>query len=153
MAGPSEVVTYAKAAGVEVIEVKPGQDYTLAGVSFHTVSAYYLEGTDHPRASGWVGYVLRFGDVTYYVTSDTQPLPEMAEVKADVLFAPVFGCGTNIDQALVVVKTCKAKVVVPVHSSGRDDVVTAFLAQLPQGVQGAYYKDGTLIIEHRSTAK
>jgi L-ascorbate metabolism protein UlaG (beta-lactamase superfamily) len=153
VAGPGDVAAYAWASGVAVTVVKPAQDYTLGGVSFHTVPAYYLEGTDHPRERGWVGYVLRLDGATYYVPGDTQPLPEMAEVKADVLFPSVFGCGSNIEQALEMVRLCAPRLVVPVQTSGHDDIVRAFLATLPHGVQGAYYADAKLIVTRRPASQ
>jgi len=33
-----------------------------------------------------VGYILQLNQARYYVTGDTQPLPEMAQIRADVLF-------------------------------------------------------------------
>jgi L-ascorbate metabolism protein UlaG (beta-lactamase superfamily) len=153
VAGPADVVRYARVDGVDVTEVAPGTSYTLAGVAFRTVPAYYLDGSDHPRASGWVGYVLRLDGVTYYVTGDTQPLPEMAEIRPDVLLPPVEGCGSNIDQALTMVRMCAPRVVVPVHTGGEDDVVNEFLARLPPGVQGACYKDGKLRIGRGPAAR
>ena len=150
VAGPPDVAKYAKASGVVVTEVAPARDYTLAGVAFRTVPAYHLDEPGHPRESGWVGYALRLDGVTYYVTGDTQPLPEMADVEPDVLLAPVFGCGSNIGQALEMVRLCAPKVVVPVHNGGQGDAISEFLARLPGFVEGAHYRDGRLIVARRS---
>jgi L-ascorbate metabolism protein UlaG (beta-lactamase superfamily) len=152
VAAPADVVAYAKASGIEVNEVRPGRDYTMAGFRFRTVPAYFLDGS-HPRENNWVGYVLSLDGVSYYVTGDTQPLPEMAEVKTDVLFAPVFGCGANLEQALAMVAACTPGVAVPVHSGGEEDVIEAFLSRLPREVQGACYRDGTLVVRPRTAAK
>ena len=145
VAGPADVVTYAKVDGIEVREVRPGQEYTMAGVRFRTVPAYFLDGS-HPREKGWVGYVLSLDGASYYVTGDTQALPEVTEVKADVLFPPLFGCGGNVEQALAMVAAGKPRVAVPVHSGAEENVIAAFLSRLPPGVQGAYFKDGGLVV-------
>ena len=147
LAGPADVVRQAREKGIsEANEVQPCQDYTLAGITFHTVGAYFLEGQSHPKANQWVGYVLQLNKARYYVTGDTQPLPEMAQVKADVLFPLLYGCGGNIDQAIQMAEISKARVVVPVHTGDQEEVIKKYIARLPKGVQGAYYKDGRLIV-------
>ena len=115
------------------------------GIGFRTVPAYFLEEPLQPKGSGWVGYVLKIDGAAYYVTGDTQPLAEMADVKADVLFPLVYGCGGNLDQALQMVALCKPSVVVPVHTGGEEEVIREFLARLPKGVHGAYYTNGKLV--------
>jgi L-ascorbate metabolism protein UlaG (beta-lactamase superfamily) len=152
IAGPTDVAAYARANGITVAEVKPGREYSIAGFRFRTVAAYFLDGS-HPVEKGWVGYVLSIDGASYYVTGDTPPLPEMADVKADVLFTPVLGCGSNVEQALAMVAACRPRVAVPVHSGDEEDVIAAFLSRLPQGVQGAYFKDGTLVVRPRAAAK
>ena len=118
LAGPPDVVKELKEKGMEASEIKPGRSYTLAGINFNAVPAYFLEGNSHPKANGWVGYVLQLDGANYYVTGDTQPLPEMAELNVDVLFPLLYGCGGNLEQALKMAELTKARVVVPVHTSG-----------------------------------
>ena len=104
-----------------------------------------------------MGYVLSLNKARYYITGDTEPLPEMAKVQADVLFPLLYGCGGNIDQAVKMVEISKARVVVPVHTTGSDglqeDIVKKYLAQLPKPVQGAYYKDTRLIVKEAGEQK
>jgi L-ascorbate metabolism protein UlaG (beta-lactamase superfamily) len=151
LAGPGEVAKLAEEQGINGMKVvTPGRDYTMAGVNFRTVPACFLEGQSHPKASQWVGYVLRLNKTRYYVTGDTEPLPEMAKLQVDVIFPLLYGCGGNLEQALQLAAVCKARLVVPVHTTGPDglqeDIVKKYLAQLPKTVQGAYYKDAKLII-------
>jgi L-ascorbate metabolism protein UlaG (beta-lactamase superfamily) len=146
VAAPPDVARYAAASGVAVMEVAPGREYTLAGVAFRTVPAYHAEGVEHPLEKGWVGFVVRIDAATYYVTGDTQPLPEMAGLKPDVLLTPVFGCGSNIELALEMVRLCAPRVVVPLHSGGHGDVIARFLAGLPRDVTGAHYEEARLIL-------
>jgi len=149
LAGPADVARLAQEQGVgEVKVVIPGRDYTLAGVNFRTVRACFLEGQSHPNAGHWVGYVLRLNKTRYYVTGDTEPLPEMAKLDVDVIFPLLYGCGGNLEQAIQLAATCKARLVVPVHTTGsnrlEEDIVKKYLARLPKTVQSAYYKDGKL---------
>ncbi len=142
VAGPSDVVRMAAEEGITVSEIKPGRSVTMAGVSFSAVPACFLEGTSHPRANQWMGYVLHLDGTNYYVTGDTQPLDEMSQLKVDVLFPLLYGCGGNMEQALRMSGLTKARIVVPVHTSGQDETVKKFVAQLAKGTQGVYYKDG-----------
>jgi L-ascorbate metabolism protein UlaG (beta-lactamase superfamily) len=154
MAGPADVVKIAREKGIaDMSTVTPSKDYTIADISFHTVPACFLEGDSHPKANQWVGYVLQLNKARYYVTGDTQPLPEMAEVKADVLFPLLYGCGGNLELAVKMAEASKARVVVPVHTSNQEETIKKYLAQLPKGAQGAYYKDGKLILGSEVASK
>ena len=147
LAGPAEVVKLAQEKGITGMQtVTPNQSYKLAGFEFSTVPAYFDDKAwNHPQASGWVGYVLSLNGARYYVTGDTQPLPEMAATKADVILPLLSGCGGNTEQALEMARISGARLVVPVHHSGQVETIKKYIARLPQGVQSAYYLDGKLI--------
>jgi L-ascorbate metabolism protein UlaG (beta-lactamase superfamily) len=145
VACPSDVT--ARAARKKVLnleEIQPGQSYTKAGINFQAVPAYFSDGDSHPKTNGWVGYVLQLDGTSYYVTGDTQPLPEMANLKVDVIFPLLYGCGGNMEQALKMSALTKAHLVVPVHAGGQEETIKKYLGQLPKGVLGAYYKDAKL---------
>ena len=146
LAGPAEVVEQAKAKGITGMQVvSPNQSYTLAGFEFSTVPAYFENKEwQHPQAGQWVGYVLSLNGARYYVTGDTQALPEMAAVKADVIFPLLYGCGGNSEQALKMAKLSSAQLVVPVHHGNHVDSIKKFLARLPEDAQRAYFLDGKL---------
>ena len=148
LAGPAEVVKLAQEKGIAgMLVVAINQTYTLAGFEFSTVPAYLEDkGWNHPQASGWVGYVLALNGARYYVTGDTQPLPEMAATKPDVIFPLLSGCGGNTKQALKMAALSGAKFVVPVHHSGQVETIKKYFAQLPEGVRSAYFLDGKLVV-------
>jgi L-ascorbate metabolism protein UlaG (beta-lactamase superfamily) len=146
LAGPPDAVKLARGKGMEASEIKPGQSYTMAGVQFSAVPACFTEGGSHPKANQWVGYVLQLDGASYYVTGDTQPLPEMANLEVDVLLPLLAGCGGNLDQAVKMAELTQARLVVPVHTSGQEATIKKYLAKLPKGVQGAYYKDAKLMV-------
>jgi len=147
IAGPAEVVKLAQEQGIAGVQtVVPNQSYTLAGFEFSTVPAYFDDPKwNHPQAGGWVGYVIPLNGVRYYVTGDTQPLPEMAAVKADVILPLLSGCGGNLPQALKMAALSGARVVVPVHHGGRTETIRKFAAQLPPDVQSFCFLDGKLV--------
>lgn len=145
LAGPAEVVKLAADNGIAGMRtVAPNQVYTLAGFDVGTVPAYFSNPNyQHPRANGWVGYVLTLNGVRYYVTGDTEAIPDMATTKADVIFPLLSGCGGNTEDALKMAAISGAKFVVPVHTSGQVETIKKYLAQLPEGVASAYYLDAT----------
>lgn len=146
LAGPAEVVKLAQEKGIAGMQaVAPSQTYQLAGFEFSTLPAYFTaKDWNHPQSGQWVGYVLVLNGARYYVTGDTQPLPEMATTKSDVLFPLLSGCGGNTEQALEMAKLSGARLVVPVHHSGQLKTIKKYLARLPEGVQSAYFLDGEL---------
>lgn len=146
IAGPTEVAKLADAKGIAgVREVGPGQEYTMAGITFETVPAYFENADHHPKARQWVGYVLHLNGARYYVTGDTQPLAEMAAVKADAVFPLLYGCGGNTDQALKMAKLSGASVVVPVHHGGSLKAIQTFIGRLPTSVASGYFIEGRFV--------
>lgn len=144
IAGPAMVVAVAKAYGIEGVQlVEPNKYYSFAGFEVSTLPAYFdNKDWNHPKDQNWVGYVLPLNGTRYYVTGDTQPMPESANARADVIFPLLSGCGGNFAQALEMVKISGAKLVVPVHTSGRVETIKKYIASLPQGVQSAYFLKG-----------
>ena len=91
-----------------------------------------------------MGYALKLGGATYYVTGDTEPLPGMAELKADVIFPLLWGCGGNVDKAVKMAQLSKAGLVVPVHHGGEIEAIKKFGSQLPKGTNCLYYAEGKI---------
>lgn len=105
-----------------VTAVAPGDDFDVAGVKGHAVPAYNIvEGreSNHPKANGWVGYVITLGDATYYHAGDTDHVPELDGVKADVALLPIGGTYTmDVDEAAGLAKVIAPEVAVPMHYGG-----------------------------------
>jgi len=147
LAGPEEVCRAAKEKGIDRMKaVASGNEYVMAGVQFRAVPAYFAEGNSHLKANQWVGFALKLNGATYYVTGDTEPLPEMAELKADVIFPLLWGCGGNIDKAVKMAELSKASIVVPVHHGGHVEAINKYISRLPKGTKGFYYAEGKLTV-------
>ena len=100
----------------EVRKVKAGDSLTVKGVAIEVVPAYNRAKDFHPQAAGGVGYVFTAGGRRIYHTGDTDAIPEMANITADVLFLPVGGKYTmNASEAAQVANMIKPKVAVPMH--------------------------------------
>jgi L-ascorbate metabolism protein UlaG (beta-lactamase superfamily) len=104
----------------DVTPVAPGERHEIGGVRFTTVPAYNTVErrlAAHPRENGWVGYVLELRDETYYHAGDTDHLPELDDVRADVSFLPIGGDPFTMDpgDAAGLAKAIGPRVAVPMH--------------------------------------
>jgi len=100
-----------------VLAIAPGQEHTVEGISFITVPAYNLNKDFHPRENNWVGYIFTLGGKRYYHAGDTDRVPEMKEVTADVALVPIGGTYTMDakEAAAAVSEDIKPKLAVPMH--------------------------------------
>jgi L-ascorbate metabolism protein UlaG (beta-lactamase superfamily) len=103
----------------DVTPVAPGDSLEVNGIRVHAVPAYNVVEErleNHPKANGWVGYVLTLGDATYYHAGDTDHAPELDEVRADVAFVPIAGTYTmDVPEAAGLVQTIRPRLAVPMH--------------------------------------
>jgi L-ascorbate metabolism protein UlaG (beta-lactamase superfamily) len=104
----------------DVHAVKPGDTVDVRGVKGETVPAYnVLEGREdnHPKAKGWVGYVIDLGGIRYYHAGDTDHVPELEQVTAQVSFLPIGGAGFTMDgrEAAGLAKAISPEIAVPMH--------------------------------------
>lgn len=74
--------------------VEPDKKYQLRDVQFSTVPSYNLLKPFHPKSAKWVGYLITFDGITYYVAGDTDLIPELRKVSCDVAFVPIDGTYT-----------------------------------------------------------
>lgn len=96
--------------------VKPSCPYNVGGVSFSTTPAFNVKTAHHPKADGWVGYVITLNGVTYAILGDTDNHDVLHQVKCDVLFIPVGGTYTmDASQAAELANIIKPKIAVPTH--------------------------------------
>jgi L-ascorbate metabolism protein UlaG (beta-lactamase superfamily) len=91
----------------------------VGGIKVQAVPAYNIVEDrldNHPQANNWVGYLLDLGGTTYYHAGDTDHLPELEDVKADVSFVPIGGTYTmDAVEAAELVKAQSPKIAVPMH--------------------------------------
>jgi len=114
IAGPPEVA--AKLAPKKVLEAKPYEIFSSQGVMVEPVPAYNLDKPYHPRHLGHVGYVICAGGLRIYHAGDTDLIPEMRSIKADVALLPVGGTYTmDAADAAKAAAIIKPLVAVPMH--------------------------------------
>jgi L-ascorbate metabolism protein UlaG (beta-lactamase superfamily) len=110
------VAQVAKQLKGDVRTVKPGDTLTVKGVKIEAVPAYNPAKQFHPKAAGHVGFIITAGGRRIYHAGDTDVIPEMANIQADVALLPVGGKYTmTASEAAQAANLIKPKVAVPMH--------------------------------------
>jgi L-ascorbate metabolism protein UlaG (beta-lactamase superfamily) len=110
------VAQVAKQLKGDVRTVKPGDTLTVKGIKIEAVPAYNPAKQFHPKAAGHVGFIITAGGRRIYHAGDTDLIPEMANVQADVALLPVGGKYTmTASEAAQAANLIKPKVAVPMH--------------------------------------
>ncbi|MFQ6011257.1 MAG: MBL fold metallo-hydrolase [Nitrososphaerales archaeon] len=102
--------------------VKAGDIIDVKGIRIEAVEAYNLNKFKqpgqvfHPREDGKLGFVLDFGDLRLYHSGDTDNIPELANVRADIALLPVSGTYVmTADEAASAVTKFEPKLAIPMH--------------------------------------
>ncbi|HHT9117720.1 MAG TPA: MBL fold metallo-hydrolase [Candidatus Hypogeohydataceae bacterium YC38] len=97
--------------------VKAGDRVTINGVTVEAVPAYNTNKQFHPRAAGWVGYIVTMKGKRIYHAGDTDHIPEMEGMKdIDVALVPVSGTYVmTAEEAAQAVNKMRPKIAVPMH--------------------------------------
>jgi L-ascorbate metabolism protein UlaG (beta-lactamase superfamily) len=97
-------------------EISPGETHTFGEITVETVPAYNTDKQFHPKANNWVGYIVTVDGVRVYHSGDTDVIPEMEAINADVALLPVGGTYTMpARQAAEAVAKIAPKVAIPMH--------------------------------------
>ncbi len=99
-----------------IVVVEPNQDYVIGDIRIRTVPMYNQDKAFHPKSNEWVGYVINYNDVTYYIVGDSDATEELKSVTCDVLFIPIGGTYTMTkEEAAEATLVIQPKIVVPTH--------------------------------------
>jgi len=96
--------------------ITPGNSMTIKDVSILAVPAYNLSKAFHPKANGWVGYIVTIGGMKIYHPGDTDRIPEMKGLAVDAAFMPVGGTYTmDAQEASDALKDIGTVYAIPIH--------------------------------------
>ena len=116
---PEELLTKLLKKGYKkdyIVTVDPEETDMVKGIRFETVPAYNINKQFHPKENGWVGYIIEFDGIRYYIAGDTDITEENKNVKCDVAFVPVGGTYTmDFKEAANLINEMKPKIAVPIH--------------------------------------
>lgn len=105
----------------DVRTLKPGENLTAHGIRVEAVPSYNRNKAFHPKASQWIGFVFTVEGKRIYYGGDTDFIPEMKEIKADIAILPVGGTYTmTAEEAAQAVDLIKPETAIPIHY---DDIV------------------------------
>ena len=126
--------------GMNIVTVKPNEDYQVESIKFSTIPAYNINKTFHPKENEWVGYIIELEGSKYYIAGDTDITEENKKVKCDVAFLPVGGTYTmDFKEAAQLVNQIMPKIAVPIHYGsivGTIQDATDFVKLLHPNVKG-----------------
>jgi L-ascorbate metabolism protein UlaG (beta-lactamase superfamily) len=96
--------------------LKPGEAKTIQGITIEAVPSYNTNKDFHVKAKGWLGFIVTLEGVRVYHTGDSDVIPEMKEIKADIAFLPVSGTYVmTAQEAAEAAKVLKPKIAIPMH--------------------------------------
>ncbi|MBN2407621.1 MAG: MBL fold metallo-hydrolase [Elusimicrobia bacterium] len=102
--------------------VSPREKIEVGGIEVETVPAYNVNkfrspGVPfHPEENGGVGYILNIKGARVYHAGDTDVIPEMKEIRADIFLVPVSGIYVmTAAEAVEAAGLIKPAIAVPMH--------------------------------------
>jgi len=100
----------------QVQALKPGERTTVGAVEIEAVPAYNVGKSFHPKESENLGFVVTLYGRRIYFAGDTDLIPEMAGIRADIALLPVGGTYTmDAQEAAQAIAIIKPAIVVPMH--------------------------------------
>ena len=116
---PESMLENAIKSGIKenrIIKIKPNQNYKYENLKIETIPAYNVNKKFHPKENNWVGYLIEYNNVVYYIAGDTDITNENKKVKCDIAFVPIGGTYTmNYKEAAKLINEIKPKIAVPIH--------------------------------------
>ncbi|MBR2679143.1 MAG: MBL fold metallo-hydrolase [Bacilli bacterium] len=100
----------------DYIYLDPNEEINIDGINIKTIPAYNIEKNFHPRENNWLGYIMNYNNITYYIAGDTDKTKESETVKCDIAFIPIGGYYTmDVNEATELAKIINPKVLIPIH--------------------------------------
>lgn len=128
---PAEFASQLDSFGAaKVVPVKPGFETEWKGIQIRTVPMYnILKADKHPKEKGWVGYLLNLCNIWLYHTGDTELIPEMKNIKCDIIIVPLGQTYTmnSVEDSVQAVIDTNASLAIPIHyglyEGSREDTI------------------------------
>ena len=141
----TEKDSVAKLSG-DVREVKPGESLTVDGVKIEAVPSYNTDKDFHPKANGWLGFIVEVDGVRIYHAGDTDVIPEMKELSVDIALIPVSGTYVmTSEQAVKAALDINPKLAIPMHYGaivGGEEDAKSFKAALEGKIEVVILEKG-----------
>lgn len=114
-------ITKIEGVHMEVVEI--GDEINLGEFKIEAVPAYNIKKDFHPKSEGWLGFVLKFGEVIIYHAGDTDKIPEMQKLSGYgkhgqefIILLPVSGTYVmTAEEAVDVASMLNPSLAIPMH--------------------------------------
>ena len=108
--------TFANVPSERIVTVAAGEKLDVLGISVEVIASYNPNKQFHPKAKGYVGYVVTLNGTRFYICGDMDVTEEGKSVKCDVLMPPIGGIYTmDAHEAIELVSAIRPKYVIPTH--------------------------------------
>ena len=98
------------------VYLNPFDEVNIDNYYIKAIPAYNLDKSFHPRSNNWLGYIVKYKDITYYIAGDTDKTKENELVKCDIALIPIGGHFTmDYVEASELIKIISPKIVIPTH--------------------------------------
>lgn len=96
--------------------MKPGECIEVDKVKIEAVPAYNLDKPYHKQLSKYLGYILTINNKKIYHAGDTDLIPEMNHIEADIALLPVSGKYVmDAEEAANAANLIRPEVAIPMH--------------------------------------
>ncbi|MEA3470722.1 MAG: MBL fold metallo-hydrolase, partial [Thermodesulfobacteriota bacterium] len=96
--------------------IRAGEEMIVGDIRVEAVPSYNADKDFHPRAMNWVGFIVTMRGKRIYYCGDTDFIPEMRDIRADIVIAPVGGTYTmTAEEAARAVNVIKPEAAIPIH--------------------------------------
>ena len=121
---PNECISQlSKIKNKKIIMILPNEEKTINNVKIKAVPAYNIDKINpdtkkpfHPKEDSKVGFIVTINGVSVYHTGDSDLIPEMTDLKPDILLVPVSGTYVmTASEAANAVAKIKPKLAIPMH--------------------------------------
>ena len=100
----------------EIRVMAPGERIQLSGLAVEAVPAYNTNKDFHPKANGWLGFIVEIDGVRIYHAGDSDNIPEMKDLSVDIAMLPVSGTYVMTpDEAVEAALAIQPKLAIPMH--------------------------------------
>ena len=107
----------------EKIGIMPGENRMISGIRIRAVNAYNIDKINpdtkkpfHPKEDNKIGFLINIKGISIYHTGDSDLIPEMSDLRPDILLIPVSGTYVmTAKEAAQATETIKPKIAIPMH--------------------------------------
>ena len=107
----------------EKIGIAPGEEKTVNGMRIRAISAYNIDKINHdtkkpfhPKEDNKIGFLVNINGTVIYHTGDSDLIPEMFNLRPDILLIPVSGTYVMTNkEAAKATEIIKPKIAIPMH--------------------------------------